>query len=117
MGPVTTDWYRERGLTQMKKATVLSDVISRITCRNIGETYEVEDITQHYSAGRIDIYGLDEKEYYNGMSEYGIAPMKTESWNLLTDWLDGLETERLVSYNDLIKRFENETGHKIKWAD
>jgi len=117
MGPINIDWYRKRGLTYIKKETVLSDVISRMAGRKIGETYEVEDVIQHYSAGRIDIYGLDENEYYNGMTEYGVAPMKGECWNLLTDWLDDLETENLLSYEELIERFETETGHNIEWAE
>ena len=57
------------------------------------------------------------EEYYCGQSEYGVAPMRTEDWNALGDWLDELKTEALLSYNELIEQFETHYGKKIRWAD
>jgi len=93
MGPVNADWYRDRGLLDSN-----------------------EQVTVHCAAGRIDIYGLDEREYYNGMHEYSVRPMKLESWNRLTDWLDELETQELWSYEQIIAEFESQCGI-IEWVD
>ena len=95
MGPVALRWYRERGLLEE------------------GSVHP----TQHYAAGRIDIRGLDETEYYCGWSEYGLAPMMSEDWGALTKWLDTLQTDVLLSYDELINRFETETNCNIMWAE
>jgi len=93
MGPVNADWYRDRGLLDLN-----------------------EQVTVHCAAGRIDIYGLDEREYYNGMHEYSVHPMKRESWDRLADWLDEFETQELWSYGQIIAEFESQCGD-IEWID
>jgi hypothetical protein len=70
-----------------------------------------------WCAGRIDIYGLPEDEYYCGKSEYGVAPMHGEDWNALSDYLWDLTTPELLPYNTLIEQFETHYGKKIRWAD
>ena len=78
--------------------------------------YQVRDLKiGSAAAGRIDIYGLDETEYYGGMSEYSLEPMSRESWERFSDWLDDLETEELWSYDRLIKEFESQYG-EIEWV-
>ena len=67
-----------------------------------------------YSGGRIDIRDSD-KLGYDGWDEYGLPFMSTESWNILSDWLMELETDTKLSYNELMERFESDTGHKIRW--
>lgn len=94
MGPISLSWYKERGL--LKEGSV--------------------EPTTYYCAGRIDIYGLDENEYYNGQHEYGLRPMHGEDWNALSDWLDDLETDELMSYGDLIEAFQLWYGKSIRWA-
>ena len=86
MGPINKYWYQTR---KLKVGTV--------------------------AAGRIDIYGLDESEYYNGQFEYPLRPMSRESWELLSDWLEEFETEVLWSEQALFDEFEKQTGHIIEW--
>ena len=93
MGPINTEWYRERGLINQDN-----------------------EVTEYYSAGRIDIRD-DSKSGYDGWDEYSVAPMHGEDWNRLSDWLDNLETERLWGKSELLEAFEEETGYKIRWAD
>lgn len=97
MGPVSMSWYKERGLL---------------------EEGSVEPTT-YYSAGRIDIRGLDEEKYWSGWSEYSLPAMHGEDWNALSDWLDKLETTELWDYEVLISVFEGEVlnGRKIRWME
>lgn len=85
MGPINNHWYQERNLEFGSAA-----------------------------AGRIDIYGLDESEYYGGMFEYALPPMTLESWGQFSDWIDDLETEGLWPYDKLISEFELQNGG-IEW--
>jgi hypothetical protein len=94
MGPFNLHWYKERGLLE---ADGVSTTIS-------------------YSCGRIDIRD-DSKAGYDGWDEYSVAPMHSEDWNALSDYLWDLETEELVSYDTLIEQFETHYGKKIRWAD
>lgn len=88
MGPISIKWYEERGLDRKEVS---------------------------YSAGRIDIYGLDPSKYYAGKSEYGLEPMLTEDWNNLSDFLLTLKTKSLLSKGELLDMFEKEYG-KITYA-
>ena len=112
MGPVNMEWYRERNLTVSK--TVVQEEDSKITSRKKGDIYEVEEITEHWAGGRIDIRGVPNEPW--GL-EYGVAPMHGEDWNALGDYLEGLTTEELLSYNELIEQFETHYGKKIRWAE
>tara|TARA_R100000541_G_scaffold58996_2_gene71369 strand:+ start:4330 stop:4698 length:369 start_codon:yes stop_codon:yes gene_type:complete len=105
MGPIATRWYEERNIPYVLKKT----------SGKILPAVEYKDFTESYSCGRIDIYGLDESEYWGGKSEYGVPVMKTESWNLLSDYLNDYESSELVSYEDLIEDFETRSKHKIEW--
>ena len=86
MGPINEYWYQEKNL-------------------KVGTA----------AAGRIDIYGLDETEYYGGMSEYDLPPMSRESWEQFSDWLEEFETEQLWSAHALFNEFEKQTGYTIEW--
>ena len=92
MGPISLDWFRKRGLL---------------------EEGSVEPTT-YYSGGRIDIRGVPDEPW--GF-EYGLPVMHSEDWNALSDYLEGLTTEDLLSYNTLIEQFETHYGKKIRWAD
>jgi hypothetical protein len=77
---------------------------------------EYRDYLESYSCGRIDIYGLDEEEYYAGKNEYGVSPMRTEDWNALGDWLDNIQDDYIVmTYKELIRQFEEHHGKPIRW--
>ena len=69
---------------------------------------------EHWAGGRIDIYGVPGEHY---PIEYGLSPMHVEDWNALSDFLDSIETTRLLEYEELIEMFENDYGKKIRWAD
>ena len=107
MGPISTKWYETRDIpfVTMKK-----------TSKTLGREYEYKEYLEKYSCGRIDIYGLDEQEYWGGKSEYSVAPMRAEDWNKLQDWLDELQTETLLTYKELISRFEKDYRKHIRWA-
>ena len=117
MGPISMDWFCDRGLTQMVDMEITTEMDARRYNTSIGDTVQVEDITEYWCGGRIDIYGLDPRKHYGGMCEYDLPIMDGESWNKLTDWLDDYESKELTSYEDLIIIFERETKHKIRWAD
>ena len=95
MGPINLHWYKERGLLEADSVTP----------------------TIQYSAGRIDIRGLDEEEYWCGQDEYSLPVMHGEDWNAFSDWLDEFESEEQVPYDELIALFEKHYGKKIRWAD
>lgn len=125
MGPVSMTWYEERGLTHKVDRVVESDII-RNMLRNspklkypdieIGDTYEITEITTNYSAGRIDIRDSN-KEGYDGWDEYAVPPMMAEDWNILSQWLWNLETTEVWDYEMLISIFEGEVlnGREIRW--
>jgi hypothetical protein len=94
MGPINLHWYEERGLLEDDGVTP----------------------TIRYSAGRIDIRD-NTKEGYAGWDEYSVAPMHDEDWYALSDYLEELTTEELLSYNKLIEQFETHYGKRIRWAD
>jgi len=125
MGPITMDWFRERGLTHKVERVVESELI-RDTLRNspkfnypdieVGDNYEIEEVHTHYAAGRIDIRDSS-KQGYDGWDEYSVAPMHGADWGLLSEWLWDLETTEVWDYEMLISTFESEVlnGRKIRW--
>jgi hypothetical protein len=67
-----------------------------------------------WSAGRIDI--RDSSKYgYDSWGEYAVAPMHSEDWRALSDFLDRLHGETILPYDTLIMLFEAEYGKKIRW--
>jgi len=107
MGPISTRWYEERDIPFELRMT---------SGKFIQPPREYKHFLESYSCGRIDIRGLDEEEYYSGWYEYGVAPMRTEDWNALSDWLDDLEDESLITYEELIRQFEEHQGKPIRWS-
>lgn len=116
MGPISMDWFRDRGLTKEVDTEVTHEYLARQLGVNVGDVVPMEDVTEYWSGGRVDIYGLDEVEYYGGMSEYSLPIMDGVSWNLFSDWLDNYETIELKTYEQLLSAFEADTDHKIRWA-
>jgi hypothetical protein len=115
MGPISMDWYRQRGLT--RKATMVIEEGSLLASKyDVGDLLEYDQITTYYSGGRIDIRGLDHSEFYNGWGEYSLPIMHGEDYNALSDWLDEQEDETVRTYDELICDFEREYGKLIRWA-
>ena len=71
----------------------------------------IQEHGEGWSAGRIDIRD-DTKHGYDGWYEYPLPPMRTDNWNDFSDWLDTLETEELLSLEEIIKRY----GKPIRWC-
>jgi len=107
MGPVSNGWYDDHNIPFVLKMS---------TSRFI-PVQEYKSYTENYSCGRIDIYGLDEEEYWGGKSEYSLGVMRTEDWNAFGDWLDELETPTLCPYKELISNFEKVYGQPIRWIE
>ena len=114
MGPININWYRERGLTRKVSKVLKEGQVFYPKGLGPGDVWEYDEITTHYSAGRIDIRGVPDEPW--GL-EYGVAPMHSEDWNALSDYLWDLTTEELVPYNTLIEQFETHYGKRIRWAD
>ena len=89
MGPVNKDWFEKRG---------------------------IDPDQEHWAGGRIDIDGLNEREFYAGKHEYSLPIMDGLSWNLFSDWLENYETEDLKTFEQLVNEFETDTDHYIRWA-
>ena len=113
MGPVSMNWYEEKGFTCIDTLTIDTEFQSKLWNKEIGEEYEVSRITEYYAGGRIDIHHPDSP--YG--EEYGVSIMKETSWRLLDKWLRDLKTDYLVEFYRLIEMFEKETGHKIEWLE
>jgi len=74
----------------------------------------IEEHGACWSTGRIDIRDSS-KDGYDGWDEYSLAPMHTEDWNALSNFLDRLKGETVMPYDSLIMLFEAEYGKKIRW--
>jgi hypothetical protein len=72
----------------------------------------MEEHGKHWAAGRIDIYGVPDEPY---PIEYSLPVMGVQDWKSFSDWLDELETETLLSFNELVAQFEQTVGKKIQW--
>jgi hypothetical protein len=105
MGPVSIGWYEDNNVPY----------VLRTTDGTFGPPKEYKHFTESYSCGRIDIYGLDNEEYWGGKHEYSLGVMRTEDWNAFGDWLDKLETSSLWTYEELICNFEKYYDQLIRW--
>ena len=116
MGPWSLDWYRDRNLLKNVWITVETEEVANRRRMDIGEKYLIEEVTEQYAGGRIDIRGDTESPYGD---EYSVPPMLMEDWNAFGDWLWDLETTEQWDYDILISIFEGEVlnGRKIRWAD
>lgn len=110
MGPISNQWYIDRGLT--RTVTKVLDHDSTVTERKKGDSITIEEITEYYSAGRIDCSG-DKLGPYG--SEIFLPPMKSEDWNTFSDWLDTFVTPTMWTLEKLTKQYELEGNSKIRW--
>ena len=107
MGPVSMQWYRDRGLTQ--KQTKIASENTMFTTQ--GEPFTSESITTNYSCGRIDIRGIPDEPYGD---EIGVPPMLSTDWRALGDWLWDVQTISVWNLQDLVTAYE-QNNPKITW--
>jgi hypothetical protein len=81
----------------------------------VGDGYEIEEVTEHYSCGRLDVRGGDIESIYG--NEIGVPPMRSEDWQDFGGWLDDFRSDEMWSLSDLVEQYEQESGRKIRWAD
>lgn len=103
MGVWSNSWYEKNNIPY---------TMTRRYSEILGKEIEVKEYHQHYYCGRIDIRGVPDEPF--GL-EYGLPVMGCDSWEVFSEWLDGLETEEVLHYTEIINKFEQETGHKIAW--
>lgn len=115
MGPVSTKWYSDRGLTRRVSEVLEENKAFYPKGLGAGDVWEYDEVTTNYACGRIDIRD-DSKNGYDGWDEYSLSPMPTEDWKALGDWLDDLITTDIWEYNTLIEQFEVDYGKRIQWA-
>lgn len=102
------NWYKDRGLVTTKITTLEHDSV--IIGRKAGDQYEVGEIIQQYSCGRIDVMGTGDP--YG--EEIGVPPMTSEDWYRFDLWLDTLETDDVWTLEQLVELYER-SNPKITW--
>jgi hypothetical protein len=110
MGPVSMQWYEERGLVETKMITLEKDSV--ISGLKAGERFEIDEITTHYSCGRIDVRGTDDP--YG--DEIGVPPMQSEDWARFGNWLETFETDAVWTLDQLVELYERDNP-KITWDE
>lgn len=71
----------------------------------------IEKYGDDWAGGRIDIH-LPDKEYND---EYPMEFIKIKDWRKLGAWIWNLETESVLSKEEILSRYEKETGNKIEY--
>lgn len=114
MGPWHLEWYRNRGLTLIREIqpsetlrTHLSKYINKAeSSRPLNDTITVEDVTEYWSGGRIDV---------SDGSEIALPVMHSNDWYEFTKWLKEIRTDTVYTLDQLITLYEK-TNTKIRWA-
>ena len=117
MGPVSMEWFRERGLTKTVREVLKEGQTFYPKGLGPGDVWEYEEVATYYAGGRIDIRGVPGDEYWNGWHEYSLPIMHGEDWNDFSDWLEEFPSEELWEFDELIAQYEKDSGTKIRWAE
>ena len=110
MGPVSTNWYKDRGLTKREHKILEHDSIV-FPDKKKGDIFEFDEIIEHYSGGRIDVMGTD--ELFG--TEISLPVMKSDDWSRFSHWILSLETETVWTLKEIVDEYEK-TNPKITWA-
>jgi hypothetical protein len=70
----------------------------------------IKEHGEHWSAGRIDIYGTDDAY----PEEMGLPTMHTEDWNRFSDWLNSFQTDEIWGLDRLVAEYQK-TNPPIRW--
>lgn len=109
MGPVSTNWYKDRGLTKRVSQILEHDSIA-FPDKKKGDVFEYDEITEQYACGRIDVYGTGD----HFPEEISLPLMKGSDWNRFSDWLDTMKTAEMWTLGQLVTEFEK-TNDPISW--
>lgn len=103
MGPINKKWVDEHGSNW---AGGRIDIRENVDTSGYSEE-ELENMSdaEYYSLYQLSPFG----------EEYGLPIMNAQDYVKLSDWLETLETDTLIPYNDLIEKFETETETNIRW--
>ncbi len=99
MGPVSLQWYRDRGLTRVEHKVATEDSM----LYNHSEHYTSETITTHYSCGRIDVHNVPHEPYGD---EINVPPMLSTDWALFSNWLETVKTMSTWTLADLVTAYQ-----------
>ena len=101
MGPISLLWYEDNSMPYT----------NRVVDGQIVKDYVP------YAGGRIDCYCDDytDPDYSPFGDELSLPVMLGEHFDLFSDWLDSVETERLVTLEWLVEQFRNQTGVDIEF--
>lgn len=108
MGPISLDWYRKRGLTEITKKVITDTDKFLLTKYSIGDTIESEQQTEYWSGGRIDVWG-------DIITEISLPVMKQECYNSFSKWLRTFTTDDVWTLDQLVTMYEK-NNPKIIWA-
>lgn len=101
MGPISLDWFGQRGLTV--EETRWSDFFQKeITFTNI---------TENWMGGRIDVYGTDDP--YG--EEIALPIMHESDWHRFSHWLDNYKTENVETLDKILETYYNNGNSEIRW--
>lgn len=85
MGPISTQWYKDRGL---------------------------DFNTELYSSGRLDFWNPEKDSMYS--DEMYVPPMRREDWNTFSEWLETYRSNGVVSLKEITDEYEK-TNPPIRW--
>lgn len=94
MGPISLQWYRDRGIPFVDKCTPAT----------------------MYAGGRIDVYGVSDDDYYDGKTAIGLPVMTASSFNSFSAFLKDFSSSSLLTYDQLITLYHAEGNPKIEYA-
>ncbi len=112
MGPISLNWYRDRGFTQ--KVTKILEQNSPISDKKKGDVVEYDEITVSYSGGRIDFFNPHNHSPYP--DEMAVPLMRSEDWNRFSDWLSTFEPDEIWEFCQLVWMYEK-ANKKIEWYE
>jgi hypothetical protein len=116
MGIANMNWYKERGLTRKKTVTLTNSSLTvKFGEGKQGDTFEIDEVTQNYSCGRLDFWNPFEDSCYP--DELSVPPMKSEDWFRFGDWLHETTFEcvdRPLNLKEIVAEYEK-TNPKIQW--
>ena len=111
MGPVSTEWYKKRGLTKPVEHVLTEHSIRvKLGLGEVGDVVVSDEIIERWAGGRIDIYGTG--RHYG--DEMGLPIMHAEDYNRFSEWLHTFETDDVWSLNQIVEVYERDNP-KIRW--